>query len=206
MEIIVEEGFAADKDVEGIINSANGLLCHDSSGAGRIREKSAPIEDYEAFEKDLDCIPEDIKNFYELKSQEHGWKFKKANWVAAKMIMDHGDRFHLGNAILDTDSLDIPIMHAITMSYDLEQDPIKRIPGTDVSVRESYDMAIRTFLKLGVKSIAMPIPIARKNYGLDPEVSYHEVMRVLSRFKEEDIKVIVCLDNKDTKEWYYNNK
>ena len=44
MEILYEKGFAIDKDVDIVINSANGFLLLGKSGAGQIRKKSKELD------------------------------------------------------------------------------------------------------------------------------------------------------------------
>jgi len=92
------------------------------------------------------------------------------------------------------------IIHAITMSYDVSENPVQRIIGTKESVHKSYYDAILIAIKKKSKSVALPIPIARPGYGLGPKKSLQILFELISEF-EDKIQIIVCADNEVTKKY-----
>jgi O-acetyl-ADP-ribose deacetylase (regulator of RNase III) len=200
MQVIHESGYAIDKNVDVVINSANGWLIQDSSGAGKIRELSNPLNENEKalFEHLFEMLPKKVKAFYKEKQKKGDWKPRKANLSSLKLILNYGE-LKLGDAVIDKEwSKDKKIViHAITMSYDEKTG--KRIQGTELSVQTAIESALRLALPEDAKSIALPIPCARQGYGLTPKKSLEAVLSALYIINETDIKIIVCHDNEDTK-------
>jgi len=74
----IKLGYAIDQNTEAVINSANGLLIHDSSGAGRIRELSSSIN-IKLIEEKLKLLNPEVKNYLMYISKKHNWNMKFAN-------------------------------------------------------------------------------------------------------------------------------
>jgi O-acetyl-ADP-ribose deacetylase (regulator of RNase III) len=204
MQIIKEKGFAADKEVDIVINSANGYLIPDSSGAGRIRELSDELTHEEKAEFDyyFSELPQKIKELYLEKQKNGGWESKKANLSCLRLLLQNQKSFHPGQALCDFDSLDKPVIHAITMTYDPETGD--RIKGTVLSVMVAMESAIKMAIEKGATSVSLPIPCARAGYGISPKDSLTAVMSALRGFEDYDIDhstpfvVILCFDNENT--------
>ncbi|MGM5483803.1 MAG: hypothetical protein ACQER9_02695 [Nanobdellota archaeon] len=206
MQIIMEKGYAVDKDVEIIINSANGLLMLGSSGAGKIRKLSGKLnkEEYQEYTALLDKLPLQIKEFYQNQYKVHGWELGYAQISGLKLLLKNGKPYEPGQSIFDQNwkkESRKKIIHSITMSYDTSKKPVKRIYGTKKSVKESYKKAFEIIKIKKAKSVALPIPISRPGYGITPQESYEVVRDTLKTIKNIDIKVILCFDNKYTKKY-----
>ena len=209
MRIKLETGFAIEKEVEVVINSANNLLMLGSSGAGRIRDLSKEINEDELKEylTYFSKLPKEIQNFYLQQYKKHHWKLKFAQLSSVKKLYENEFPFKIGDAVLDTEWCKQDkklknkiIIHAITMGYSTSQ-PIERLFGTKESIIKSYIKALELALNLEKTKIAIPIPVARKGYGIGCKSSYLAVKKVLSLFKDEDIEVTLCFDNSETKEF-----
>ena len=195
------DNYAIETPAECVINSANGLLMHDSSGAGRIRECSSECEEL-LFKNVFMKLPLDMQEFITIRSKEHNWKPRFANQTAAELVYKNKNPFSLGDAIYDellSKDLGKHIIHAITLSYDTTTTPVKRILGNEESIYESYTKALRLAHNLECKSVAFPIPIAREGYGLNPEKSYIIIEDILEKHAKKDVTYYLCFDNTDTK-------
>ena len=196
-------GFAVDQDVDLVVNSANGLLMLGSSGAGRIRDLSADLTLAEDAEYDslLKRLGRDIRNFYLDNYSSHGWKRHHAQMGCLRLLLKHGP-YRPGTAVLQSgwskkDSR--PLVHAVAMSYDPRTE--KRIHGTVPFIRSSVRAALRIAERLGVKSLALPVMVARPEYGITPEESYKTIVSVLKQHGQFLKKAIICFDNKTTKKF-----
>lgn len=193
--------YAIDTLAECIINSANGLLMQDSSGAGRIRElsKDCSKEEFVASFKKIDIH---MQHYILKRAKDHGWKPRFANKTAAELLFSNKKNFELGEIVYDKElskDLNKKIIHAVTCNYDITKDPVQRVPGNEDTIIQSYTKAFQLAIKLGCKSIAFPIPIARPSYGLNPEKSYKAVREAVKTIGNEDITLYVCFDNDETK-------
>ncbi|MFT4326854.1 MAG: hypothetical protein ACMXYK_05100 [Candidatus Woesearchaeota archaeon] len=203
MNIIHQKGYAIEKDVDVVINSANGWLIQDSSGAGAIRERSDMLnqKEKELFEVLFSKLPANARALYEKKRKDHGRENKLANLSSIiKIYNNNKSPFSPGDALLDdlwskTDKR--RVIHAITMSYDAKLN--ERIHGTALSIQTSLEAAFRIVLSLDAKSVSLPIPCARPEYGLTPEESLQAIMKALEILKDTDITVIICHDNDYTR-------
>jgi O-acetyl-ADP-ribose deacetylase (regulator of RNase III) len=200
MNINIKFGFAIDQECGFVINSANGLLVHDSSGAGRIREVSSSVNG-DSIKEEFSNLDTSLKKYILHISEKNKWNIKFANISAIRIIKEHGF-FELGDAIFDKElSEDIgkKVIHAITMSYKISGKKPIRIFGTEDSIKKSYRKALNIAKSLGAKRISLPIPVARPQYGVGPEKSFNIIKNLVEEFK--NIEIIICADNDSTQEY-----
>jgi O-acetyl-ADP-ribose deacetylase (regulator of RNase III) len=210
MKLFFETGFAASKKVDVIINSANGLLFADSSGAGAIREASGDFSSAskKEFEKLFSALPALTRSFFEEKRLKHAWEYKFENLSCLKLFSANQFRsFVVGSSVVDAHWSNNPtesrvVLHAITLTYD----PVlkKRHVGSEELIAEALSSAIEEGLHLHKTSFALPVACARPEYGLGPKRAFEIVCRVLSRYEDRAITVIVCFDNAQTSEYFEN--
>ena len=104
MNLKCQTGYAITKDVDVAINSANGLLFADSTGAGAIREASRPLSlaEKRAFNKLFAVAPQNIQSFFEHKRKMHGWKYRYENLSCLKLLQNNNfNSYDIGTAVLD---------------------------------------------------------------------------------------------------------
>lgn len=202
MNIVLEKGFAIEKDVEVVINSANGLLMLGTSGAGKIRGHSENLskEDVVDYEYELKKLPPEIQKFILHEYDEKKWHLTYAQLSSLKLLTINNFPFAIGECVLDLNWSKFnnkKIIHAITMSYSTSWPP-QRILGSKESIIKSYSNALEICKNINAKSIAMPLPVAREGYGIGSIESYNAVKEVLDKFKDEDFNIILCFDNEET--------
>jgi hypothetical protein len=208
MILTFETGFAVEKSVEVVINSANGLLFADSAGAGAIREVSGNLSrlDKKKFSTLFAKLPLTTQTFFEKKRQKHDWNYKYVNLSCLELFSEHNfTSFDIGSCVIDENWSSVAyetrlVIHAITLTYD----PIleKRFVGSVFEIENALCSAIDAGLRLHKTSFALPVACARPEYGLGPEQAFAIVCRVLARYEDRAIRVIVCFDNEQTREYY----
>lgn len=202
----IYHGFAIDTRAQYVINSANGLLVPNTGGAGRIREKSAPLTKKEELELQtiLEKLPEEIREIYMRKQKRQGWKSKYHLVACLRLIKKNKSKpFKIGTAIIDkrwNKKSKRVIIHAITVSYTLNNNQTKRIKAN----KKQVEQAITNALKLVPKktTVALPIPVARNGFGITPKQSVQAIKNAL---KKHPRNVIICADNKDTQNYVTKN-
>lgn len=199
-------GFAIDKKVDTVVNSANGFLLLGTSGAGRIREISPKMNAKEKREyaRLLNKLPRRIKNDYLRVYEEHGWTPTYAQLSCLRILTKHKyNKFRRGDAVLDKcwskkDSRNL--IHAVCMSYKLSITHSHRLPATPMTIKQAIRKAMNIAAKLKSKSVALPVCCARKSYGVSPRTSLKTILSVVKEFNGSSIeKVIICFDNKATR-------
>jgi len=205
MKVLYETGYAVTKDVEVVINSANGLLFADSTGAGAIRDASEDLSETERFDFDqlFSKAPPELQNFFEKKREKHGWYYHHENLSCLKLLAHNNYETHeIGTAIFDplwTLQKTKKVIHAITLTYNPKTE--ERIVGTPEQIISAITQAIEIALDFGKKTIALPVPCARPAYGLGPEKSFEIVKKALAGFADEDLTITLCFDNEHTAEF-----
>ncbi len=205
MNIEYHTGYAIEKSVDCVVNSANGFLLLGSSGAGRIRELSDKLNFWELVKYNIDLLrlPKDVRRYFLRVYKEHGWKVCKEQRNCVCLLLKNGGRsFMLGDVVVSPQKMDNKIiMHAVGMSYDITGE-VTRIPATENSVRQCIESALRRAQKMKVKSIAIPVMCAKHAYGLNPNKSLEIIESVLQKYAHSSIaKVIICFDNKETEQY-----
>jgi|FLOH01.1.fsa_nt_gi O-acetyl-ADP-ribose deacetylase (regulator of RNase III) len=199
MRINYEPGFAIEKDVEVVINSANNNLLLGTSGAGKIRELSSKLSFVETFNYwiMLKYLPRNMKKWYRESYKKHGWEVRKAQVSCLTLLLKNkGESYAIGSAILDVHTFkNKKIIHAVAMGYDTEKDKDRRIKATKNSLEESLENSLALAQVIKAKTIAVPIMCSRPDYGLNPKESLAITNKVLKKFDKAFDKVIVCLDN-----------
>lgn len=204
MKVKLEKGYAIEKDVEVVINSANCLLMLGSSGAGKIRNVSENLskEDIVEYEYLFKQLPVEIQKFILHEYEEKDWDLKYAQLSSVKLLLKNEFPFALGDAVLDKEwskNNHKKIIHAITMGYSTSWPP-QRIWGSIESIKNSFTKALEICKNIKAKTIAIPIPVSRKGYGIGANESYKVVREVLNDFQKENFEITLCFDNKDTEE------
>lgn len=201
MNIKKVAGFAVDQDTEVIVNSANGWLFADSSGAGRIREASKSLTQSEQKEFDtlFKLLPENVQEFFEKKRTAHNWKYKHENLSCIKLLeYNSNTQYRIGEAVFDplwSEKSKRKVIHAITLQYDLTgEEPVRNV-GDLTQIRQALAKAIELALEFGCKSISLPIPCVRPGYSHSPEESEENVMQLLKDYDHTELEVVVCYDN-----------
>jgi hypothetical protein len=210
MILTFETGYAVSKDVEVVINSANGLLFADSAGAGAIREASGKLSlsDQTQFRKLFAKMPKVTQDFFERKRLSHKWDYKHVNLSCLGQFAENNFvTFPIGSCVVDELWSTVKgekrlVVHAITLTYD----PLtgKRFVGTVSQIESALFSAIEAGLHLHKTSFALPVACARPAYGLGPEQAFALVCRVLSQFEDRAIRVVMCFDNAQTSEYFEN--
>ena len=195
MEILHENGYAIDKNVDIVINSSNGFLLLGKGGSGQIRKNSEKLDfiDELRFHDLLFKLSDKICRWYERAYNNHGWDLTKAQLSCIKLLVKNGE-FKPGSAVLDGN-----IIHIIAMSYNINGKKKKIIPATVDSVTDSLREAFKIAKEQKSKSIAIPVLCSRETYGLNTKESLDIINSVLKDFKFE--KVIICYDNDVTKKY-----
>lgn len=208
MKVIYQRGFAINKRVGAVINSANGFLLLGSSGAGAIRNKSQSLtaKDKKEYKILISKLPKRIREDYIRVYRDHGWTPTYAQLGCIRLLLEKkGDEFKMGDAVLQTDWSKKdwrPIIHAIGMSYRLGPNHATRLHATRASIRGSVKKSLKIADSLGVKSIALPVMCARPSYGIGPEDSLKIILSEIKSFKSKNIiKVIICFDNSVTRKY-----
>jgi len=205
MQITYETGYAITKDVEVVINSANGLLFADSTGAGAIREVSEDLTKLERLEFDqlFNAAPVEIQEFFEQKRKKHGWQYKHENLSCLKLLAYNKYKsFNVGTAIFDplwSEKFNKKVIHAITLTYNPKTG--ERLVGTPQQITKAIMEAIEVALDFNKKSISVPVPCARPEYGIGPAGSFNIITNALKKFTNEDLNVVLCFDNPQTEEF-----
>lgn len=199
-------GFAIDKKVDTVINSANGFLLLGTSGAGRIRELSPSMTSKEnkEYKRLLNRLPRRIKNDYIRVYEEHGWTPTYSQLSGLRLLTRHKyKKFRRGDAVLDNDWSKRDrrnLIHAVCMSYKLSIRHSHRLPATPKTIERAIRKALTIAAGLKSKSVALPVCCARKTYGVSPKTSLNIILSVIKEFNNSSIeKVTICFDNKATK-------
>ncbi|MFH1669459.1 MAG: macro domain-containing protein [Candidatus Woesearchaeota archaeon] len=206
MKVIYQTGYAIDKDVDAVVNSANGFLMLGTSGAGRIRELSKPLNTAEKKEYSMifKRLPKKVQNFYSHLYGKYGWKLTRDQLSCVKtMVQRKGHAVKRGTAVLDRNRVGKKnIIHAVAMSYHLYADSWTRTRATTQTIKNAVRSAMKIADLMGAKSVAIPVMAARKTYGVTPDQSLHALLSVLREFEDSSIKkVMICFDNERTEEY-----
>lgn len=199
-------GFAIDTRAQYVINSANGLLVPNTGGAGRIREKSKALtqKENEELQKILAKAPKEMREIYLRKQKRHGWQPNYHVLACLKVMQKNKFKpFKIGTALKDKNwnkNSKRTIIHAITISYALKNNQTTRIKAN----KKQVEQAIANALQLVPKSatVALPIPVARKGFGITPKQSIQAITNAL---KKHPRNAIICADNKDTQDYVTKN-
>lgn len=197
------EGYAAEQDTEIIVNSANGYLLLGTSGAGKIRELSDKLCLIEKikYKLALNRLGDDIKQWYDQTYKSNGWSPTYAQLSCLRLLSSDG--YKLGDAVVQSKwSKKDPrkIIHAISVSYDVKTN--QRILTTKKLLEEAITKTFDLAETLCANSIAIPVMVARKKYGLNPKESYDILNKTIKKYKFNNIKLIkICFDNDETKDY-----
>lgn len=205
MKIEYQTGYAVDKPVDFVVNSANGFLLLGKSGAGRIRESSEKLElsDFLKYRVLLILLPKYIRKWFLRVYKKHNWELSKAQLDCVSLLLNNKKKpFELGDTALGSYKINNKrIIHAVGMSYNIFG-KTERIPATEETVRKCIGGVLENALKLKMKSIAIPVMCARKSYGLPPRKSLEVIESVLEGYSNSSIKkVIICFDNDETEKY-----
>ncbi|NQU79313.1 hypothetical protein HQ545_06120 [Candidatus Woesearchaeota archaeon] len=208
MHIDYQRGFAVNKRVDVVINSANGLLLLGTSGAGAIRDKSQPLtlKEKNEYLSILKSLPKSVCNDYQRVYKEHNWTSTYAQLGCLRLLKNKkGHQFRRGQAVLQNtwSKKDLrPIIHAIGMSYSLSKVNATRLPASVSTIRSAVTKALNIASSLEAKSIAIPVMCVRKTYGITPETSLKTIVSTIKKFRNSSInKVIICFDNSTSREY-----
>ena len=204
MKIEYQTGFAIDKPVDAVVNSANGFLLLGKSGAGRIRDVADKLNIFNWVEYGcyLLSLPKKTRMWFVNAYKNHNWKLSKAQLSSMRLLLENNKQpFLLGSVVMDKDKINgKTVIHAVGMSYDLDKNK-ERIPATEDSVNECMKNVIKIISVLGVDSIAIPVMCARKGYGLSPEKSLKIIESSLKEISDSKLKVTICFDNEETERY-----
>ncbi|MFC1741218.1 macro domain-containing protein [Nanoarchaeota archaeon] len=206
IKIVYETGYAINKKVHVVVNSANGFLLLGTSGAGAIREKSQRLTQKEKAEysRILSKLPARIRNDYVRVFKDQSWVPTYAQLGCLKLLLvKKGNEFKRGDAVLQESwsrKDDRKIVHAVSMSYKLGLHSSRRVPGTEANIRKAVERSLKIADSLGAQSVAMPVMAARPSYGMTPARSFRAISDTIKKYDSKNIqKVVVCFDNKITK-------
>lgn len=192
LEIIIENGFAIDKSVDAVINSANNGLLLGASGAGKIRDVTGylPVGSHE--EKEFYWLCNNTGNigvrcpeWLEKQNKENKKKGKPKTgptYVQLECLREiHGNNgkpFALGDAIMTSSGTlanDISkptyIIHAVGMGYTWPNKETKGdlIPATPESIRTSLSNSLVLVNTENISSLALPLMAVRKSHEITGE-------------------------------------
>jgi O-acetyl-ADP-ribose deacetylase (regulator of RNase III) len=205
MKIVYEKGYTADKNVDVIINSANGFLLLGTSGAGELRKKSGNLNLIKSLEykRILDKLPEKVSRWYIRAYKKYGWQPSNCQLSCIKLLLNNHQVFEQGTAILDTYKLGKKsIIHAIGMSYEIKDHGSERKKATVDTIRESLKNAFKIIKENNYKSVAVPLMCVRKEYGITPAQSFKITIDAIKMLEESSVnKVILCFDNAAAEEY-----
>jgi hypothetical protein len=200
MKIRFEQGYAIDKPVQAVINSANWWLCHDSSGAGAIRKVTRNLSqnETEVLLKLYEQMPKEGKFIFNDKMSKGNWDFNYASLASLYLLKNNNFKhFSLGDVVCDNESFDNKsIFHVITVGYVETKGKEKRILATKEDILVGFTKMLEIIKKTGITSIALPV--ARKEYGLTPEESYETLTQALETISDTNIEVTICFENNET--------
>ena len=200
MKIIYEEGFAINKDVDAVINSANNYIIFGSGGAGEIRESSqrlgflGKIKFYFYLFQLSPNIWRWILNGYE----EYKWNYTEVSLSNIKKLLKNKSKpFDNGSAVLsDLKVKDKYIINAIGNVFEINNKSEETVIGSSKEwIEGSVFNSLCIARDLGCKSVAVPIMCARNNVGLDINVSYSAIMSSVRKFENDFEKIIICFDS-----------
>jgi O-acetyl-ADP-ribose deacetylase (regulator of RNase III) len=199
MLVEYETGYAIDKDVDTVVNSANGFLLLGTGGAGRIREVSRRLNPAEKVEYDalLGALPKDTGRWYTRVYQKNKWHRTYAQLSCLRILLNKKDNeFRRGSAVLDTGWTATDKrkqIHAVAMSYRLTAEGSVRKKATKDTIKEALRESLKIAESIESRSVALPLFCARPSYGVTPKESLAAILEVLREFEASSIeKVIVC--------------
>ncbi len=202
VKIFYEKGYAINKRVGAVINSANGFLLLGTSGAGAIRKKSQQLNKKEKmkYAQLLNSLPKSIKNDYLRVFKEHGWIPTYAQLGCLRLLVEwKGCEVKRGDAVLQMDwskKDSRPILHAVGMSYKLRINDSSRLKATDATIRNSVTKALKIVDFLEKRSVALPLMCVRPAYGVGPERSLKAIREAIRAARLKNVKkIILCFDN-----------
>lgn len=205
MLIEYEIGYPIDKDVDTVINSANGFLLLGTAGAGKIRtvsQRLSPVEKLE-YQGLLNTLPKKIRHWYHHVYKKNKWHRTYAQLSCLRLLSNkNNNEFRRGTAVLDvnwstTDNR--KLIHAIAMSYRLSENEAKRKKATRETIKKAFREALVIAESINSQSIAVPLFCSRPSYGVKPEVSLATIIAVLKEFRCSPIqKIIICINGKTT--------
>lgn len=203
MIIEYETGYPIDKDVDTVINSANGFLLLGSGGAGRIRDKSDRLSSSEklAYQELLDALPKRIKRWYIHVYHKNQWHRTYAQLSCLMILLKKkNNEYKRGTAVLNTNwsrTSEKKLIHAVAMSYRLTESGSKRKKATSDTIINALRAALEIAESIDSKSIALPLFCSRPSYGVKPEESLSAIIKVLKGFECSSIqKIIICINSK----------
>lgn len=205
MLIEYETGYTIDKNVDTVINSANGFLLLGTGGAGRIRTISDRLSSAEKLEYQalLNTLPKRIRRWYRHVYQKNKWHRTYAQLSCLRILSNKRNKeYRRGTAVLDTSWSrigDKRLIHAIAMSYRLTESGAKRKKATKDTIRKALREALVIAESAGSQRIALPLFCSRPSYGVTPEASLSSIIAVLEDFQDSSIqKVVICINSKST--------
>jgi len=206
MKIFYENGFAIDKNVEAVVNSANGYLLLGSSGAGRIRDLSRKLNLIESLVLYLYLfrLNKKVRLWFLNIYKKNKWNFTLEQLDCLSLIVKNSSHpYNQGNAVMGSIKVqDKIIIHAIGIGIIIDNMiNEKRIVATiDVlrkAVRASFNMAREN----KIKTIAIPVMCVRDGYGIEVKESVSIIEEELHFFKNDFDSITICFDN-DKSETY----
>ena len=199
MLVEYETGYAIAKDVDTVINSANGFLLLGTAGAGKIREVSRRLNAAEKLEYDalIASLPKSTGRWYRHVYRTNQWHRTYAQLSCLRILSNKkNNEFRRGRAVLDTGWTTTDkrrLIHAVAMSYKLTRKGAKRKKATNDTIKEALREALRIADSIGSRSIALPLFCSRPSYGVTPEESLAAILEVLKEFESSSIRnVVVC--------------
>jgi len=201
-------GFAINQNVDAVLNSANGFLLLGTMGAGEIRKMSSPLNGSERKEYDdiLNSIKPEIKMWYNRVYKKNNWNLSCAQLDCLRLLFckkkNRLNEYRRGTAVLQKNWKKCNkkvIIHTIAMSYDLSMHKSKRKESSKHLLEKALTSAFNIALENNFKSIAVPIMVARKNYGLNPKESESIILNLLKNYSFKE--VILCYDNESTRSY-----
>jgi O-acetyl-ADP-ribose deacetylase (regulator of RNase III) len=199
MLVEYETGYAIDKDVDTVINSANGFLLLGTAGAGRIREVSRRLNVAEKLEYDalIASLPKATGRWYRHVYRTNKWHRTYAQLSCLRILSNKkNNEFRRGRAVLDTGWATTDkrrLIHAVAMSYQLTTKGAKREKATKDTIKKALRESLKIADSIESRSIALPLFCARPSYGVTPGDSLAAILEVLKEFEGSSIaKVLVC--------------
>jgi O-acetyl-ADP-ribose deacetylase (regulator of RNase III) len=202
MKVSFEKGYAIEKPVQAVINSANWWLCHDSSGAGAIRKATRDLtkNETEVITRLYSQLSAEGKVVFEDKKTKGNWDFNYASLASLYLLKANKfQHYKLGDVICDEESFDDKkIFHIITVGHTIHKNKVVRVLASRHEILYGFVQMLKMIQRKGITSIALPVPVARKAYGLTPEESFEILTHALETISDTDISVTICFDNDET--------
>lgn len=210
MKIFYETGFAIDKNVEAVVNSANGYLLLGGSGSGRIREVSGRFGIFEffIFYYYLFRLPKNVRSWILTVYKKNKWYFTIGQLDCIRLLIKNNSKAYLqGEAVAGHLTIQNKIIiHAIGIGIVLDDmGNQERSHATAEILQKAVHAALAIAKTRQVKSVSMPVMCVRDGYGLDVVESFSVIKEELQFFKNDFDVVIICFDNPKSEEYLNNN-